>query len=166
MLKFFMGFIIGAICLSVGLIAKPFFLPPAPSVYAGDKAIAAAASIREQLAPHMFDLMRGDITKRRAILDQYFFAPKIATARKHYPVTESILEIDGVYTEIFEPAAGIQPSHHDRVLINLHGGGFSMGARTEGRLESIPVAHVSGLRVLVLIIDKGLSIDFLRQVMM
>ena len=34
------------------------------------------------------------------------------------------------------------------MLINLHGGAFSMGARTEGRLESIPVASVAGMRVI------------------
>jgi acetyl esterase/lipase len=96
----------------------------------------------------MIDLMTGDIDTRRNILDQHFFAPKIELARELYPVHEEVLEIDGVYTEIFTPAEGIAATNSDKVLINLHGGGFSMGARTEGRLESIPVAHTAGIRVI------------------
>ena len=60
---------------------------------------------------------------------------------------EEVLEIEGVYTEVFEPVGGVSPNNARRVLINLHGGAFSLGARTEGRLESIPVAHVSGMKV-------------------
>lgn len=148
MLRFFVGFVVGALCLTAGFFAKSYLSSPPQSAYVSGEAVTAAASIRENLAPHMLDLMTGDITQRRAILDQYFFAPKIALARKLYPVTETVLEIDGVYTEIFEPADGVEEHKQDRILINLHGGGFSMGARTEGRLESIPVAHLSGIKVI------------------
>ena len=148
MLKFILGFILGGVLLAIGFVAKDKFSTPPPSVYVSPQAIDAAASIRELLAPHMLDLMTADITKRREILDQYFFAPKISVARKLYPVTESVLEIDDVYTEVFEPAVGVNENNQDRILINLHGGAFSMGARTEGRLESIPVAHLSGIKVI------------------
>ena len=148
MLKFVMGFFLGALFLLVVFFAKTYFSSPPISSYVSKDAVTAAASIREDLAPYMLDLMTGEIDQRRAILDEYFFAPKIAVARKLYPTTESVLEIDGVYTEVFEPLGGVDEDKRDRVLINLHGGGFSMGARTEGRLESIPVAHVSGLKVI------------------
>ncbi|MFK7733508.1 MAG: alpha/beta hydrolase, partial [Pseudomonadales bacterium] len=125
------------------------------SEYASDAAVTAAASIRTDLAPYMTDLMTGDINTRRAILDEHFYGPKIETARSLYPVTQRVEEIAGVYTEVFEPAAGIAADKQNKVLINLHGGGFSMGARTEGRLESIPVAAVSGLRVISIDYRQG-----------
>jgi acetyl esterase/lipase len=53
----------------------------------------------------------------------------------------------GVDVEIFAPAAGVAPENRDRVLINLHGGGFYMGARMMSHIESIPVAAESGFRV-------------------
>ena len=58
------------------------------------------------------------------------------------------LDIEGIYTEVFEPVGGVPQRNAGRVLINLHGGGFTVGARTEGQLESIPVAHVAGMKVI------------------
>lgn len=148
-------FLLGAALASAVFLAKPFFSTTPASVYASEAAVAAASSIRADLAPYMADLMTGDIDTRRAILDKHFYGPKIETARSLYPVTERVEEIAGVYTEVFEPASGIAEHKQDKVLINLHGGGFSMGARTEGRLESIPVAAVSGLRVISIDYRQG-----------
>jgi acetyl esterase/lipase len=147
MLRNLLVFAAGLLLASVFFIAKPLLSPAPPSVYASTAAIDAAANVRELLKPYMVDLMTASIERRRAILDEHFFAPKIALARKLYPVTETVEEIDGVYTETFTPADGVAAQNTNKVLINLHGGGFSMGARTEGRLESIPIANVAGMRI-------------------
>lgn len=147
MLRIVLAFLAGALVVVGSLFAQRLTQAAPPSVFASDAAIRSAAAIRTDMLPHAVALATGEIEARRAILDEYFYGPKIEEARRLYPVSESVLEIDGVYTEVFEPASGIPPDNAGRVLVNLHGGAFSMGARTEGRLESIPVAAVAGMRV-------------------
>lgn len=148
MLRIALAFLLGSALATAAFLLKPLLVPTPASTYASPEAVAAAAAVREQLAPHLVDLMTGDIAQRRKLLDQYFFSPRIAAARSQYAVQEKALEIDGVYVEEFTPAEGVPEHNQARVLINLHGGGFSVGARTEGRLESIPVASVAGMRVI------------------
>jgi acetyl esterase/lipase len=57
-------------------------------------------------------------------------------------------EVEGVDTEIFTPKAGVAPANKNRVLINVHGGGFMVGARTGGQLESIPIAAIGRIKVI------------------
>lgn len=147
MLRLIIAFLAGALVVGGAVLAQRFTRSVPPSVFVSEEAIRAAAAVREDMLPHAIDLATGDIATQRSILDEYFFAPRIEEARRLYPVRESVLEIDGVYTEVFEPRTGIPPHNAGRVLINLHGGAFSLGARTEGRLESIPVASVAGMRV-------------------
>ena len=146
-MRLLVSFIFGAAIASGLFFVKPMLESTPASEHPSTAAVQAAASIKKQLAPYIVDLMTGDVTERRAILDEHFYGPKIKTARSLYSVNETAVEINGVYTETFEPAAGVAADKQNKVLINLHGGGFEMGARTEGRLESIPVASVSGLRV-------------------
>jgi acetyl esterase/lipase len=56
-------------------------------------------------------------------------------------------KIGGVQTDVVVPKGGVPARHRDRVLINLHGGGFSVGARYGGQVEAIPVAGVGGYKV-------------------
>lgn len=92
--------------------------------------------------------MRGlPIAEQRRILDEHYLEPRIRKALAIYPARIESGELGGVYVEYIEPAAGVSPELSDKVLINLHGGGFSMGARTNGQLESIPVAVAGGFRV-------------------
>lgn len=145
-LKSLLWFITGGLLVGGYFVAQKFAAVPA-SPYVSKQAAEAMAGVLEDMKPHMIDFIAGDIAERRAILDEYFFGPRIAEARELYLVTETVLEIDGVYTEVFEPVGGVTEENRGRVLINLHGGAFSMGARTEGRLESIPVASVAGMKV-------------------
>lgn len=87
------------------------------------------------------------IAEQRSILDRHYLAPLIAKARNRFAVTIEARTIGGVYTETIRPATGIGDGKETHVLINLHGGGFIMGARTNGQLESIPVAALGGYRV-------------------
>ena len=148
MVRYFFCFIGGAILSALLLFTYSLLDAPPDSVFASPEASAAARAMREQMAPHVLDLMTGDIEDRRAVLNEVFFAPRIAEARKLYPVSEESLEIDGVYTEVFEPVGGVPQENAERVLINLHGGGFMFGARTEGQLESIPLANVAGMKII------------------
>jgi monoterpene epsilon-lactone hydrolase len=68
--------------------------------------------------------------------------------RARYAVTITPDTIGGIYTEVFTPAAGSASKNKDRVLLNLHGGGFAFGSRVISHLESIPIAAVGQIKVI------------------
>jgi len=147
-LRLTLGFIAGALLTALVYTLLPLFRSPPVSPLISAAAQQSLAGVRADLAPHMSTFLGGNVPEQRAILDAHFYAPRIASARERYPVTEAPLEIGGVYTEVFLPAGGVPPEHAERVLINLHGGAFTYGARTGGRLESIPVAATAGMKVI------------------
>jgi len=109
---------------------------------------AKAALIEELHNPVIALMGNPDIQAVRKAMDEKFFGPLIAKQYARYPVTMSTETIGGVYTQIFVPKAGIAPKNKNRVLINLHGGGFTIGARSESQLESIPIAAVGRIKVI------------------
>jgi epsilon-lactone hydrolase len=147
MIRYILAFLAGALLVFGYGIVQKFGTDLPPSELASPESTVAVERFMQRLSPHLVKLATGDIHERRNILDEHFYQPKIDEARKLYPVTESVVEIEGIYTEVFEPADGIPAENANRVLINLHGGGFSVGARTEGQLESIPVANIARMRV-------------------
>jgi epsilon-lactone hydrolase len=92
------------------------------------------------------------IAKMREDSDRLIFLPAIAKEKALYTVSISSQTIAAVYTDVVTPAEGASPENRNRVLINLHGGGFSLGARTAGLAESIPIAAVGKIKVI--------SVDF------
>lgn len=155
MLRYLLIFLAGAALSAAFFIGRAVMDYPPDSVFASKEASEAAKAMRRQMAPHAIELATGDINDRRKVLDEVFFAPRIAEARELYPVREQPMEIDGVYTEVFEPIGGVPEANSGRVLINLHGGAFMFGARTQGRLESIPVANLAGMKVVSIDYRQG-----------
>lgn len=72
-------------------------------------------------------------------------APSVKLMREKYPADIVEEKIGGVPTRIVTPK-GVK-TKPDRVLINLHGGGFSMCADACAILESLPIAAVGGYKV-------------------
>lgn len=73
-------------------------------------------------------------------------APQIEAMRELYPVNLAEEEIGGVRTQAVTPRD--RPHDEQRVLINLHGGAFSVCAEACALLESIPVAVLGGFKVI------------------
>jgi monoterpene epsilon-lactone hydrolase len=72
----------------------------------------------------------------------------LARARTLYPVTREATNLAGVHIFAYMPRAGIEPRNAHRVLIELHGGGFSGCWPGCAELESIPVAGRGRIRVI------------------
>lgn len=89
-----------------------------------------------------------DIVALRRTVDEMLFLPMTARQKARHSVTVKPQTIAGVYTEVFSPTDGVSAKNKNRVLVNLHGGGFIMGARTAGAAESIPVASVGKIKVI------------------
>ncbi len=96
-----------------------------------------------------------DYQKGREALNQDVYAPLIAREKARFAVDLGSETIAGVYADVVTPKDGLAPSNKDRVLINLHGGAFYNGARTESLVESIPVAAVAKITVISLDYREG-----------
>lgn len=69
-------------------------------------------------------------------------------SRKIYPVNIAADSIANVPVRVVTPLS-IAPEKRDRVLINLHGGGFNVDSGSLS--ETIPIAHLSGIKVIAVL---------------
>jgi len=67
-----------------------------------------------------------------------------------YPVDREDTKIAGVHAYVYTPKAGVAEANGTRVLIDLHGGGFSGCWPACAELESIPIAALGRIRVISL----------------
>jgi epsilon-lactone hydrolase len=100
-----------------------------------------------------------DITKERARIDAHL-APLIDKQKARYPVEIQSATVGGVPTLVIVPKSGIAPRNQHRVLINLHGGGFSVCAPTCGIIESIPIAGLGKIKVVTVNYRQGPEFKF------
>jgi monoterpene epsilon-lactone hydrolase len=68
--------------------------------------------------------------------------------KKMYPVNVAADTIAGVPVRVITPL-NVAPEKRDRVLINLHGGGFNSDSGSLS--ETIPVANLSGIKVIAVL---------------
>jgi len=68
--------------------------------------------------------------------------------KKMYPVNVAADTIAGVTVRVITPL-NIAPEKRDRVLINLHGGGFNSDSGSLS--ETIPIANLSGIKVVAVL---------------
>jgi acetyl esterase/lipase len=99
----------------------------------------ATPAAKEPGGPPDYAAMRADDERRNA--------PYVARAEVLYPVNIESKVIGGVHTLVITPKAGLWPENRDRVLINLHGGGFIWGEGNGARAESIPIAGMGRITV-------------------
>jgi acetyl esterase/lipase len=77
--------------------------------------------------------------------------------RQHeiFPVERRDIAIGGVHAYDYTPKEGVSAANRQRVLINLHGGGFMGCWPACAELESIPVAAMGRIRVVSLDYRQG-----------
>lgn len=88
------------------------------------------------------------VSNARDRTDRILFAPWLEQQRKRFDVDMKEAKLGGVGVQIFLPKEGIKPENRDRVLINLHGGGFLLGWPLVSQIESIPIASVGRIKVI------------------
>jgi monoterpene epsilon-lactone hydrolase len=77
-----------------------------------------------------------------------------------YPVDREDTKIAGVHVYGYTPKAGVAEANRTRVLINLHGGGFSGCWPGCAELESIPIAALGRIRVVSVDYREGPGYKF------
>jgi len=88
-------------------------------------------------------------------LDEAELKPQVDRAMTLYPVNVENRQLAGVPTRVITPKSGIAPRNKNRVLIELHGGGFFTGAGGQALLESIPLASIGGYKVIAVNYRQG-----------
>ena len=89
-----------------------------------------------------------------------YMVPYLNRQREIYPVNREDTKIAGVHAYVYTPKAGIDPKNEARVLINLHGGGFSGCWPGCAELESIPVSGLGKIKVIALDYRQGPKYKF------
>ncbi|CAM5444656.1 alpha/beta hydrolase [Sphingobium scionense] len=125
-----------------GTVQVPAFdLPPSELASEEARAMQRQRGVRPAAPPRQ---QEPDIAARRAQLDA-MMAPQVQAMRTRYPVDIAEDVIAGVPVRIFTPkGAKADPA---RVLINLHGGAFTMCWDSCSVLESAPIAALGGYKV-------------------
>ncbi|RIV85502.1 steryl acetyl hydrolase [Aurantiacibacter xanthus] len=87
-----------------------------------------------------------DIAEERLRQDG-IMAAFLKPMRERYAVDIHEDRIGGVVVDVVTPAEGIAPENADRLLINVHGGGFTTGGRSASLVESVPLAALMKIKV-------------------
>ena len=98
------------------------------------------------LTQHLHDMQDSNMTYADKGVPR-FLAPYLERQKALFAVTLDDQKIAGVHAYVYTPTSGITTANRDRVLINLHGGGFSGCWPGCAELESLPIAALAGIRV-------------------
>jgi monoterpene epsilon-lactone hydrolase len=122
----------------------------------------AKAISAHQIADHGWPLPSGPITgpgpvmdNWRKAMDEKIFIPALERQKAAYAVTIQDQTVGGVKTSVVMPKDGVSVKNKNRILINLHGGGFQMGAGPAALVESVPIAAVGKIEVMTVDYRQG-----------
>jgi epsilon-lactone hydrolase len=104
---------------------------------------------KDYVAEHLRNMLRPEMLVQDGGIPP-LLAGYLARQREVFTVEKRDTTIGGVHAYEYLPKEGVAARNRDRVLINLHGGGFSGCWPGCAELESIPVASLGGIRVVSL----------------
>jgi epsilon-lactone hydrolase len=108
---------------------------------------------------HLKEMQDPEIVKQDAGVPR-FMKPYLARDYELFPVEKKDQNIGGVHTYVYTPKTGVSARNKDRILINLHGGGFSGCWPGCAELESIPVAALGKIQVVSVDYREGPDYKF------
>ena len=109
---------------------------------------------RAYLAEHLRNLKRPEMLAQDDGVPR-LIAPYLARQRELYPVVRAETTIGGVHAYVYTPRGGVARQNRERVLIDLHGGGFRECWPTCAELESLPIAALGHIKVVSLDYRQG-----------
>jgi acetyl esterase/lipase len=101
------------------------------------------------LTEHLLNLQRPELLVQEDGVPR-LLAGFIARQRELFPVEREETTIGGVHAVAYTPRDGVATENRDRVLIELHGGGFTGCWPACAELESLPVAALGRIKVVSL----------------
>jgi monoterpene epsilon-lactone hydrolase len=109
--------------------------------------VSAEAQAKLSRIPPSILMSAASVTEQRAKMDARQ-AKDAADCLRVYPATVTETKIAGIPVRVITPPAD-EPDKGDRVLVNIHGGGFRLDAGS--LLESIPIAHLTHTKVVAVL---------------
>jgi epsilon-lactone hydrolase len=146
-----------ALTLALSLTGACAQEAPMPLQVDGDGTVhvpAMVVPLSEFISPegkaYLTDHLKDMQTPSKLVQDQgvpRFMKPYIDRLHVLYAVDRQDTSVAGVHTYIYTPKNGIAPKNKNRVLINLHGGGFQGCFPGCAEAESIPIAALGQIKV-------------------
>jgi acetyl esterase/lipase len=149
--------------VSTALVAGAAHSAPVPVSPAGAVSVPALEVPSSPLYSEAGNAARVDhIMLKRALKGQPtealyrgLFGPGLARSQAQFAVTAHKDTIAGVPVMVYEPRAGVGAANRDHLLVNVHGGGFQACFLECGGMESIPMAALTGLKVISIDYREG-----------
>lgn len=157
-------------CVSVTAFAQEEKMPSPKIVIEADGTVDAPArnvplssflsrEARAYVTEHLRDMQNPEMLKSDNGVPR-FMKHYLDRDREMFPLDRKDDVIAGVHVYDYTPKSKIAPRNQRRVLINLHGGGFSGCWPGCAELESIPLASVMGIRVVSVDYREGPTYKF------
>jgi acetyl esterase/lipase len=108
---------------------------------------------------HLIDMQNPEAVKQDAGVPR-FMKPMLEWDRQNYALDRQDTKIAGVHVYVYTPKSGIAAENRKRVLINLHGGGFSGCWPACAVLESMPLSALMGMKVVSVDYREGPEYKF------
>lgn len=89
-----------------------------------------------------------------------FLRPYLERQKAIFAVDQDDRKLGGVHVYVYTPKNGVKAGNKNRMLINLHGGGFSGCWPGCAELESMPIAALGGIEVVSIDYREGPTYKF------
>jgi acetyl esterase/lipase len=166
--------VLGALCALAVMelaLAEPPNVDPEGTIHVAafdmpfsDLASAEAKAAFVEIQKHPLTLFSksppSSIAELRRLTDEQYFNPYAAKQRAAFQVTMQQVTIGGIGAEVYLPKDGVSKENAHRLLINIHGGAFMLGAHTETAIESIPLAATAHIKVVSVDYRQGPEYKF------
>lgn len=134
----------GTVQVPAELVPLSSFLTPAARTY-------MTQHLRQMQEPKLIEQVRGV---------PRFMGPFLKRDEALFAVSHTDEQLGGVHVYEYVPKAGISAKNSKRVLINLHGGGFSGCWPGCAELESIPISALMRIKVVTVDYREGPKYKF------
>jgi acetyl esterase/lipase len=108
---------------------------------------------------HLIDMQNPESVKQEGGVPRFMKA-MLDRDREQFALNRKDEHIGGVHVYVYAPKAGIGAKNLSRVLINLHGGGFSGCWPGCAELESMPLSALMGIKVVSVDYREGPGYKF------
>jgi len=114
---------------------------------------------KSYMTEHLKDMQNPELLKSDNGVPR-FMKHYLARDEEQFALNRKDEHIAGVHVYMYEPKAGIAAENRHRVLINLHGGGFSGCWPGCAELESMPISAIMGIKVITVDYREGPEYKF------
>lgn len=111
------------------------------------------------MAQHLIQMQNPELVKQDNGVP-LFMKPFLERDKELFPVDQQDEHIGGVHVYVYVPKSGVAAMNEHRVLINLHGGGFSGCWPGCAELESIPISALMQIKVVTVDYREGPEYKF------